>query len=220
VYITPREVEQLARAGTGVVHNPLSNLKLKNGVAPLLDLKRAGVNLALGCDNCSCSDCQNLFQAMKMFTLLGAGMDGAPSGIGASDAIAAATLGGAHALGLGGEIGEVRPGMKADLVLIDLADFAYLPFNSAARQLVYCETGRAVHTVLVDGKVVLAKGQLTTVNEADFHAEVADVMRTVDRDYAALVQRQAPAVPYLLEGNKALQAAPLGVHRLIGEFGH
>jgi len=220
VYITPREVEQLARAGTGVVHNPLSNLKLKNGVAPLLDLKRAGVNLALGCDNCSCSDCQNLFQAMKMFTLLGAGMDGAPSGIGASDAIAAATLGGAHALGLGEEIGEVRPGMKADLVLIDLADFAYLPFNSAARQLVYCETGRAVHTVLVDGKVVLAKGQLTTVNEADFHAEVADVMRTVDRDYAALVERQAPAIPYLLEGNKALQAAPLGVHRLIGEFGH
>jgi 5-methylthioadenosine/S-adenosylhomocysteine deaminase len=220
VYITPREVEQLARAGSGVVHNPLSNLKLKNGVAPLLDLKRAGVNLALGCDNCSCSDCQNLFQAMKMFTLLGAGMDGAPSGINASDAIAAATLGGAHALGLGGEIGEVRPGMKADLVLIDLADFAYLPFNSAARQLVYCETGRAVHTVLVDGKVVLAKGQLTTVNEADFHAEVADVMRTVDRDYAALVERQAPAVPYLLEGNKALQAAPLGVHRLIGEFGH
>ena len=48
--------------------------------------------------------------------------------------------------------------------------------------------------MLVDGKVVLAKGQLTTVNEADFHAEVADVMRTVDRDYAALVERQAPAI--------------------------
>ena len=220
VYITPGEVEQLARTGTGVVHNPLSNLKLKNGVAPLLDLKRAGVNLALGCDNCSCSDCQNLFQAMKMFTLLGAGMDGDPSGICASDAIAAATLGGAHALGLGKQIGEVRPGMKADLVLIDLSDFAYLPFNSAARQLVYCETGRAVHTVLVDGNAVVEKGKLTTINEADFLEEIAEVMRTVDRDYAALAERQALAVPYLLEGNRAVQAAPLGVHRLIGGLGH
>src|SRR4029077_12214582 len=170
----------------------------------------------LGWDNCSCSDCQNLFQAMKMFALLCAGMDGEPRGICALDAIDAATLGGAHALGLGGQIGEVRPGMKADLVLIDLSDFAYLPFNSAARQLVYCETGRAVHTVLVDGKVVVEKGQLTTINEADFHGEIADVMRTVDRDYAALVERQEPAIPYLLQGNRALQGAPLGLRRFIG----
>src|SRR5262249_10076736 len=62
-YIDPAEIERLARVGVGVVTNPLSNLKLKNGVAPLLRLKQAGVNLALGCDNCSCSDCQNLFQA-------------------------------------------------------------------------------------------------------------------------------------------------------------
>jgi 5-methylthioadenosine/S-adenosylhomocysteine deaminase len=220
VYITAGEIEQLARAGTGVVHNPLSNLKLKNGVAPLLDLKGAGVNLALGCDNCSCSDCQNLFQAMKMFALLCAGMDGEPRGILASDAIDAATLGGAHALGLGGQIGEVRPGMKADLVLIDLSDFAYVPFNSAARQLVYCETGRGVHTVLVDGEIVVENGQLTTINEAEFHQEIADVMRTVDRDYAALVERQEPAVPYLLQGNRALQAAPLGLRRFIGDLGH
>jgi cytosine/adenosine deaminase-related metal-dependent hydrolase len=57
VYVTPQEVEHIARAGAGVVHNPLANLKLKNGVAPLRLFKRAGINLALGCDNCSCSDC-------------------------------------------------------------------------------------------------------------------------------------------------------------------
>jgi len=157
---------------------------------------------------------------MKMFALLCAGMDGEPRGICASDAIDAATLGGAHALGLGGQIGEVRPGMKADLVLIDLSDFAYLPFNSAARQLVYCETGRAVHTVLVDGNVVVEKGELTTVNQADFLEEIADVMQTVDHDYAALAARQALAVPYLLEGNRAVQAAPLGLRRFIGDLGH
>jgi hypothetical protein len=77
-----------------------------------------------------------------------------------------------------------------------------------------------VHTVLVDGKVVVEKGQLTTINEADFQGEIADVMRTVDRDYAALVERQEPAIPYLLQGNRALQAAPLGLRRFIGGLGH
>jgi cytosine/adenosine deaminase-related metal-dependent hydrolase len=219
VYVTPEEVERIARAGAGVVHNPLANLKLKNGVAPLRLFKRAGINLALGCDNCSCSDCQNLFQSMKLFTLLSAGMDGEPTGIHAQHAFEAATVGGAQALGLAGAVGEVRPGMIADLALIDLADLAYQPFNSAARQLVFSETGRAVHTVLVDGNVVLANGRLTTVDESAFRSELAEVMEVVDRDYEALASRQQSAVPYLLEANRNLQQAKLGVHRLIGGTG-
>jgi 5-methylthioadenosine/S-adenosylhomocysteine deaminase len=215
VYIRPAEIEQLARVGAGVVHNPLSNLKLKNGVAPLTRIRKAGVNLALGCDNCSCSDCQNLFQAMKMFALLCAGMDGEPTGIHAADAIEAATLGGARAVGLAGQIGDIKPGMKADLALIDLTDLAYLPFNSAARQLVYSETGRGVHTVLVDGRVVLENGRLTTVDEAEFRRELADVMQINDRDYAALERHQRPAIAHLLAGNRALAAAPSEMRRLI-----
>lgn len=215
IYITGEEIDDVARAGAGVVHNPLANLKLKNGVAPLLSLKRAGVNLALGCDNCSCSDCQNLFQAMKLFTLLAGGMDAEPSGILACDAIEAATVGGARALGLAGTIGDVRPGMIADLALIDLADLAYLPFNSAARQLVFSEIGRGVETVLVDGRVVLKNGRLTTVDESIFREEVADVMKTVDRDYERIAAQQKPAIPHLLEANRNLKNADLGVSRLV-----
>ena len=170
IYITHDEIDAVARAGAGVVHNPLANLKLKNGVAPLLSFKRAGINLALGCDNCSCSDCQNLFQSMKLFTLLAGGMDAEPTGILAEDAIEAATFGGAQAVGLAGRSGEVRPGMLADLALIDLADLAYLPFNSAARQLVFSETGRGVRTVMVDGRIVLSDGKLTTLDEARISA--------------------------------------------------
>ena len=196
--MTPDEIADIAEAGTGVVHNPLANLKLKNGVAPLLHLKRAGINLALGCDNCSCSDCQNLFQSMKLFTLLASGMDAEPVGILAQHAIEAATVGGARAVGLAGTVGDVRPGMLADLALIDLADLAYLPFNSAARQLVFSETGRGVHTVLVDGQTVLMDGRLTLVDESRFREELADVMEGVERDYRQLAARQRPAIPYLL----------------------
>jgi cytosine/adenosine deaminase-related metal-dependent hydrolase len=146
-------------------------------------------------------------------------MDGEPTGIHAQHAFEAATVGGAQALGLDGAVGEVRPGMIADLALIDLADLAYQPFNSAARQMVFSETGRAVHTVLVDGNVVFADGRLTTVDETAFRSELAEVMEVVDRDYDQLVTRQQSAVPYLLEANRNLQQAQLGVHRLIGDAG-
>ena len=217
VYVTPQEIDQLAAAGAGVVHNPLANLKLKNGVAPLPHFRRAGINLALGCDNCSCSDCQNLFQSMKFFTLLAAGMDAEPTGVLAAHALDAATVGGAHAVGLSGEIGEVCVGMLADLALIDLADLAYLPFNSAARQLVFSETGRGVHTVMVDGEVVLLDGKLTKVDEHVFRSELAQVMETVERDYQQIAAKQKPAISYLLEANRNLKKADLGVRRLVCE---
>ena len=217
VYITPAEIDQLASAGAGVVHNPLANLKLKNGVAPLQHFKRAGINLALGCDNCSCSDCQNLFQAMKMYTLLAAGLDAEPTGI----------LAAARARGRNhrrrtrgrtcGQVGEVRAGMLADLALIDLSDLAYLPFNSAARQLVFSETGRAVRTVMVDGEIVLLDGRLTKVDEHVFRSELAEVMEAVERDYKQIAAKQKPAISYLLEANRNLKKANLGVRRLVCE---
>jgi 5-methylthioadenosine/S-adenosylhomocysteine deaminase len=216
VYLTPPEIDELAKAGAGVVHNPLANLKLKNGTAPLIDFRRAGINLALGCDNCSCSDCQNLFQAMKMYALLAQGMDGEPSGVFACDAFDAATIGSARAVGLSGQVGEVKPGMKADLALIDLSDYAYQPFNSAARQMVYGETGRGVDTVMVEGEVVLSDGKPTRVDWESFRGELAELMAKADADYAALAKRNAPAVPYLLDAARNVNRAPLGLNRYVG----
>ncbi|MGG5886519.1 amidohydrolase family protein [Falsiroseomonas sp. HC035] len=216
IYITPEEIELVARAGAGVVHNPLANLKLKNGVAPLADFKRHGVRLALGCDNNSCSDCQNLFQAMKMFCLLSAGSDANPGGALACDAVEAATTGGARAVGLEGQVGAIVPGMKADLTLLNLDDLAWQPFGSAARQMVFSETGRGVDTVLVDGRIVLRGGRLTLVDEAAFRMELAEVMQQVEADYAALVAHQAPAIAPLLEATARLSRQDLGLNRLIG----
>ena len=194
----------------------MANLKLKNGVAPLLSIKRAGINLALGCDNCACSYCQNLFQSMKLVTRLARGREAEPAGILACDAIEAASTGGARAVGLAGAVGDIRPGMIADLALIDLTDLAYLPLNSAARQLVFSETGRGVQTVLVNGRVVLKDGRLTTVDESAFREELFEVMKAVDCDYEQLAARQKAAIPYLLEAGRNLKNENLGVSRLIG----
>jgi 5-methylthioadenosine/S-adenosylhomocysteine deaminase len=215
VWITREEIEALAQAGASVAHNPMANLKLKSGIAPLLDLKSAGVNIALGCDNCSCGDTQNMFQAMKLFTLLAGAMDGLPTGIGAAEALQAATTGGARAVGLSNEIGAITAGMCADLSLIDLSDIAYLPFNSATRQLVYSESGRGVSTVIVDGRVVLRDGRATGLDEAALYAELADLMVEYRAEFAALERRQSPAFPHLVDANRRLAAADLGMDRFI-----
>jgi cytosine/adenosine deaminase-related metal-dependent hydrolase len=213
VWITPAEMAQVAAAGAGVVLNPLANLKLKNGVAPIARLRAEGVRLALGCDNNSCSDCQNLFQAMKLMCLLAQGLDAEPCGITAETAVAAATQGGAVAVGLGAEIGAIAVGRRADLVLLDLTDLAWQPMNSATRQLVYAEGGRAVRSVMVEGRMLLEEGRFTTIDEAAFRAELAEVMGAVRADLAALRVRQAPAIAPLLAANRRLAATDAGMLR-------
>lgn len=215
VWITTGEIEALADAGASVAHNPMANLKLKSGVAPLLDLEAAGVNIALGCDNCSCGDTQNMFQAMKLFTLLAGAMDGLPTGVGAAQALRAATTGGARAVGLEGEIGIIAPGMRADLTLIDLSDIAYQPFNSALRQMVYGDCGRGVDTVIIDGRVVLRHGTHTGIDEAALRAELAELMIAYRAEFRSLEQRHAPAFPHLVDANRRLAAADLGMDRFI-----
>ncbi len=107
--------------------------------------------------------------------------------------------------------------MKADLALIDLSDFAYQPFNSAARQMVYSESGRAVHTVMVDGEIVLANGEPTKCQHDG-------VSRRTDRGHGAGGQRLSlrsrnaspPLTPYLLEATRNLNNADLGLNRFSG----
>ena len=78
VWIARPEMDRMAAADAGIVLNHLCNMKLKSGIAPVCDLREAGVRLGLGCDNCSGSDVQSMFQAMKMFCLLAAVSDPEP----------------------------------------------------------------------------------------------------------------------------------------------
>lgn len=216
IWITREEIAALAEAGASVAHNPMANLKLQSGIAPLTDLKAAGVSLALGCDNCSCGDTQNMFQAMKLFTLLAGVIDGLPTGIGAGAALEAATIGGAQAVGMVGEIGEIAVGQRADLCLIDLSDIAYQPLNSALRQLVYSECGRGVRAVLVEGRVVLRDGKATGVDETVLAEELHDTMQRYRAEFAELYYKHSPAFPHLIAANQRLAAEDLGMTRFVG----
>jgi 5-methylthioadenosine/S-adenosylhomocysteine deaminase len=216
VWLSPRHIAQIADAGARVVHNPISNLKLKSGVAPILDLYRAGVDIALGCDNCSCAESQNIFTAMRMLCLLPAVTEPDPGPITAGYALKAATLSGARAVGLSDKVGALKPGMAADLVVLDLNEPAFVPFNSAVRQIVYAESGRAVETVFVNGRPVVRGGKLVTVDEEKLAAEAAELAPAFRRDASELAARIADLTTPLLAANRAAWKVPLGLERYIG----
>jgi cytosine/adenosine deaminase-related metal-dependent hydrolase len=206
----------LADAGTNVVLNPVGNLKTKSGVAPIRPYMEAGVNIALGCDNCSAGDAQNIFQSMKLFASLAAITHPDPGPPTARDALLAATVSGARTAGLAGEIGALKAGMKADLSILDLSDPSFVPLNSAARQLVFTECGRSVEHVMVDGRFVVRDRRITSIDEAALQEEVAELMVALRRDLEAVLARNQKMLPYLMEAHRRTWESDIGVNRYIG----
>jgi cytosine/adenosine deaminase-related metal-dependent hydrolase len=215
VWTPRRDMERLVEADCGLVLNHLSNMKLKSGIAPIRDLIEAGVRLALGCDNCSGSDVQNVFQAMKMFCLLAAVSEPEPGSALAHEALKLATMGNARTARLQDRIGALKVGYTADIVVIDLDDVAYLPYNSAARQLVYTETGRGVETVIVNGRVVIKERKVLSFDEDGLRREVAGLMRHFTADYEHAIEAGKRALPSLLEAHRKVWQEDVGMTRFI-----
>ena len=206
---------RMAEADAGAVLNHLSNMKLKSGIAPMLDMRDAGMRVALGCDNCSGSDVQNMFQAMKMYCLLSAVSEPEPGPPLAHEALRLATLGGARTAMMDDRLGALRPGYKADLVLLDMTDTAYLPYNSAARQIVYTETGRSVDTVVIDGRVVIRDRVVQTIDEDALRREVTDLMRSFIVDFDDVLKSRETAMPHMLNMRRRVWSSDVGLNRFI-----
>jgi guanine deaminase len=214
VWLSREEIDLLAEHGAGVVLNPQGNLKMKCGIPPIRILQDAGVRVGLGCDNCSCSDAQNMFVAMKLFALLAAVSDPTPGPPQAIAALRAATEGGADGARMGHMIGRIATGFKADLTMIDMKDPSWSPMNSATRQLVHIEAGRGVRHVIVDGKVVVRDRKLTTIDETEIYDAVKVVMPEFRRDFATISARVDKLQPWLDRAHQQIMAAELDIERL------
>lgn len=214
VWLLPEEIELLAQTDTNVVMNPLSNFKLKSGIPPIHAIEEAGISFGLGCDNSSCSDAQNMFQAMKLFASMASVSRVDPGPNQADQAFRAATAGGAHALGRDGELGCLEVGARGDVVAIDLDDPSFVPLNSAVRQLVFTESGRAVTDVVVEGRVVIRDRELTTMDRSALLERVRAVAETYLADFEIVRERTAALRPYLLEAHHRTWAEDVGLNRL------
>ena len=175
VWVDPPDVERLAERKAVVVHNPHSNAKIGAGVAPVASMIERGVPVALGSDGANTNDTLNLHEAMSLALLLpriaGHGETAWPD---ARAALDMATLGGAAAMQAAGRQGSIAPGMRADLVLYDLASPTLAPLNDPVQQLVFSERGRSVETVLVAGEIVYRDGRFAA---ADVDAVIRDAAR-------------------------------------------
>jgi len=172
VHLEEKDMEVLAEKGVKVAHCPESNLKLASGVAPVASLLARGVNVALGTDGAASNNNLDMLEEARTAALLSKGISGDPTVLPAPQALHMATLGGARALNLDKEIGSLEAGKKADFILIDLNQPHLFPPNDVVAHLVYSASGRDVDTVVVDGKILMHRRELKTLDLEEIYFQV------------------------------------------------
>jgi len=170
VHLNQEEIALLARHGCSVAHCPSSNLKLASGIAPVVGLLQAGVNVGIGTDGAASNNRLDLFAEMRLAALLAKGNSGDPTAMPAHQALECATLGGARALGLQDHLGSIAPGKLADLTAVDLSAPALSPCYDPISHLVYAAGREHVTDVWVGGARRVANGALTTLHETTITA--------------------------------------------------
>ena len=162
IYPDPAEIARLGAAGVGVAHCPSSNMMIGGGgIAPVAELRAAGVPVGLGCDGSSSTDSASLWMEARNAMLLGRLRSG-PASTGARDALEIATRGGAGCLGRTGELGQLSPGAVGDLVVWPLDGIAFAgAITDPIEAWLRCGPVAARHTV-VAGKAVVRDGRLVS----------------------------------------------------------
>jgi len=180
IWIEDEDIARLAASGTVVVHNPESNLKLGTGIAPIAKMLAAGVTVALGTDGSVTNDNLVLHEAIRLAAMLGRVAERERSKwVTARQALAMATEGGARAVQMPKSIGRIQAGYRADVVLYDLDTPAWTPFNDPVQQMVFAETGSSVHTVIVDGAVVVQDREIKAFDAAAIISEAKPMLRAI-----------------------------------------
>jgi 5-methylthioadenosine/S-adenosylhomocysteine deaminase len=165
--LTGDEIALLAQQGCSVAHCPSSNLKLASGVAPVVSLLDAGINIGLGTDGAASNNRLDMFEEMRFAALLAKGQSGRAHALPAWQALQMATLNGARALGLGALTGSLLPGKAADITAVDFSSLELAPCYDPISHLVYVAGREHVSHVWVNGRMLLDDGELTTLDERE-----------------------------------------------------
>lgn len=163
IHLDDQEIGILARGHVHVAHCPSSNLKLASGIAPVPELMRRGVNVALGADGAACNNNLDGFLEMRLAALIQKPLHG-PRAMPARTILEMATMGGARAMGQADQIGSLEVGKKADLAIVDLSGLHTWPEADVISTLVYAAHASDVVLTMVDGRVVMRDGQLLTMD--------------------------------------------------------
>ncbi len=165
VWLNEQEIAIIRKQGVKPVHNPVSNMKIACGVAPVSEMLVAGIPVALGTDGAASNNSLDMFNEMKFAALLSKIHTLDPTTLPAQVALEMATINGAIALGLQEKIGSLEVGKKADIVVVDMKKPHLAPLHNVISHLVYSAIGSDVDTVIVDGKVIMQGRRVLTLEE-------------------------------------------------------
>jgi len=177
VHLTPEEIALFARTGAAVSHNPVSNLKLGNGIAPLPEMLASGIRISLGTDSVASNNTLDLFEEIKTGTILHRGARQDAAVVRAADVIDIATRRGAEAIGFP-EAGALEPGRLADVIALDVTGTSATPLDLAeagalVSHLGFAATGADVRHVFIGGRHVYADGAHLTLDAAAIRGRAA-----------------------------------------------
>ncbi len=172
VHVSKEDLELLKKYGVNAAHNPTSNLKLGSGISPIHEMLEAGINVALGTDGAASNNNLNMFEEMHLAALIHKGAGRNPELVTARQAFMMATVNGSKAVGFGDDSGAIRPGSKADMILIDIDKPHLCPVNDPFSAVVYSAQASDVDTVIVDGNILMENRELKTIDEERVKYEV------------------------------------------------
>lgn len=173
VHVDEEEMDLMAKSGTHVAHNPLSNLKLASGFAPIPSMLEKGINVTLGTDGAISGNDMDMWLAMKLAATIHKAANDNPSAISSHQALHMATLNGAKALGAQEVLGSIETGKRADILLIDISKPHAMPMYDPINHLVFSASKNDVTDVFVSGRHIVKTRQLTTVDTNEVLSRVA-----------------------------------------------
>lgn len=174
VWVDEEDIAILAERGCRVIVCPQSNLKLASGMAPLTDMRSAGLAVGLGTDGAASNNSLDMFREMDVCAKVQKIRTLDPVGVPAGAVLQMASAGGARVLGMPEGWGELRIGSPADLILVDLREPHLQPFYGPDL-LVYAGQGRDVRHVIVDGRTVVKEHALCTIDLEETLARVREL---------------------------------------------
>ncbi|SCY80144.1 amidohydrolase [Rhizobium sp. NFACC06-2] len=219
IWVSDDDMALMGAAGCSVAHNAVSNLKLGSGIAPVRRLLDAGVHVGLGTDGLSSNDTARIFDVMRFAALL---HDIAAPDTGgwmtAVEVLRSATIEGARTAMLDESTGSLEIGKRADLIMLDISGYDYMPMNRLDHHLVYCENGSNIRMVVVNGEITVEDGRLLTVNEAEIFAELRAILPAYMSEHAELEKLNARFEPYMREMYRRATIQDIGMNRYQGDL--
>ncbi|MCK4777915.1 MAG: amidohydrolase [Actinomycetia bacterium] len=177
VYVSREEMEVFKNYPITPVHCPGSNLKLASGIAPIPDYIQNNILVGLGTDGAASNNNLDMFEEMRLSALIHKVNKFDPTVISAYQALEMATLGGAKAVGLKKEIGQLKEGMKADIILVNLNQPHLTPVHNVEANLVYSASASDVTETIINGKILMKEGKLVALDEQEIMSEAARVAK-------------------------------------------